>query len=296
MRRCVPQCNLETRGKKLFSRTRRSRVAFALLFACCASVVVRGGVPGADKSEYSFLSVGQVPVDGLVLEAQVLDSHPDRALLLWMLHPSVHPNFLDPDDIYTCPARSRGSYYRGSVRVSLVDTKAGMMINTVKIKPPVADEGEVLEIPYAIRRGHAYRVEGNPGNGEEVRPKLIWLKDYNGDGKALEFALIEAAGCMGLQTTLLGYSEKQDKVIQYPFELAVEEDGRRSIASSRWCDYIFSDIRPEPSVYAETQPLEQGRWKFCIDYRGRLGDLDEYEIHYNAERETFEGTLKITHP
>jgi hypothetical protein len=40
------------------------------------------------------------------------------------------------------------------------------------------------------------------------RPALVEvlsLEDYNGDGKAYEFALFEQQACMGLQTALLGY-------------------------------------------------------------------------------------------
>jgi hypothetical protein len=41
------------------------------------------------------------------------------------------------------------------------------------------------------------------------------LRDHNGDGDALEFALFDAPACMGLETTLVGYSRARDKVIQY---------------------------------------------------------------------------------
>ena len=53
----------------------------------------------------------------------------------------------------------------------------------------------------------------------EGKPTIMWLKDYNGDGTAWEFALFNAEACMGLATTLIGYSERQDKVIQYQTQL-----------------------------------------------------------------------------
>ena len=108
------------------------------------------------------------------------------------------------------------------------------------------------------------------------------LKDYNGDGKALEFALFEAEACMGLQTTLIGYSEKQDHVIQYPVKLDVVEGRKHSERISAWADYLFSK-----------KPLRAGYWKYEIDYRGRGGSLDKYDVHYNQAREQFEGTLTV---
>jgi hypothetical protein len=110
----------------------------------------------------------------------------------------------------------------------------------------------------------------------------MWLKDYNGDGKAWEFALFDAQACMGLATTLIGYSERQDKVIQYQTQLAVTgSKGKRSTITEEWTDYLFSK-----------KPVGPGTWKYEIDYRGRGGSLDKYEIHYDKQAERFKGTLK----
>lgn len=110
----------------------------------------------------------------------------------------------------------------------------------------------------------------------------MWLGDYNGDGKALEFAFFDADACMGLQTTLVGYSESQDKVVQYPIRLIVVEGNKRRIAISHWIDYLFSN-----------PALRPGYWKYEIDYRGRGGTLDRYEIRYDKRRERFEGTVEF---
>jgi hypothetical protein len=118
--------------------------------------------------------------------------------------------------------------------------------------------------------------------GVEAKPTILALKDYNGDGKALEFALFEAEACMGLATTLIGYSEKQDRVIQYPVKLKVIEGTKHSERNDFWADYLFSK-----------KPLRPGYWKYEIDYRGRAGSLDKWEIRYHAAREEFEGTLTI---
>ena len=41
------------------------------------------------------------------------------------------------------------------------------------------------------------------------------------------------------------------------------------------------------------KPLRPGFWKYEIDYRGRAGSLDKWEVRYNAARERFEGKLII---
>jgi hypothetical protein len=89
---------------------------------------------------------------------------------------------------------------------------------------------------------------------------------------------------MGLSTALFGYSERQDKVIQYETHLNLKESGgKRSSKTERWTDYLFSK-----------KPQSPGSWKYEIDYRGRGGSLDRYEIHYDKTTERFEGTLVVT--
>jgi hypothetical protein len=196
-----------------------------------------------------------------------------------MLNPKKNPDGYAPDDIYTCPDYTRGSYYSGPARVSLVNSATRTVINTVSVKEGAE---ETFDLPYAIRKGYYYRVGTPVRNGIETKPTIIWLKDYNGDGKALEFALFDAQACMGLDTTLIGYSEKQDRVVQYPVHLEVTEAAKRSTSDSFWADYLFNK-----------RPLRPGYWKYEVDYRGRAGTLDKWEVRYNQARERFEGKLII---
>ena len=221
-----------------------------------------------------------LPAGARVVETRAVNTkaHPDRALLLWMLRPTVHPRDT-PEDIYTCPEETRGSYLSGPLRVSLVDTATRKIINTIEVKQEYNEGTEdSFDIPYKIHRGY-YHVAGVRGKGEG-KPSIMWLKDYNGDGRALEFALYDALACMGLSTTLIGYSERQDKVIQYETELTTEEGNKRSTAVVRWVDYFFGE-----------RPVSPGYWKYEIDYRGRGGSLDRYEIRYDPVRERFKGKL-----
>ena len=222
-----------------------------------------------------------LPKGAVVLETRNLPSLKgrQRQLVLWMLNPKRNPNGYKRDDLYMCPDQTRGSYYSGPARVSLLDPNGKRIINTVKIAGPYEEGGDSFDLPYAIRAGYYYPVVPRPRDGE-AKPTIIWLRDYNGDGKALEFALFEAEACMGLQTTLIGYSEKQDRVIQYPISLEMIEGTKRSTSTSPWADYLFSK-----------KPERPGFWKYEIDYRGRAGSLDKWEVRYNPSRERFEGKL-----
>jgi hypothetical protein len=203
---------------------------------------------------------------------------PNRSLILWMVRPTKNPRDT-PGDAYTCPEYTRGSYYRGATRVSLVDPQTHKVINTVKI----SQETDEFDLPYNIRSDFYYHVDDAPKE-TEGKPTIIWLRDYNGDGKAMEFALFESQACMGLATTLIGYSERQDKVIQYQTHLVVSDSKqKRSATTEYWTDYLFSK-----------KPTSPGSWKYEIDYRGRGGSLDKYEIHYDKQAESFKGKLVQT--
>lgn len=165
--------------------------------------------------------------------------------------------------------------------MSLINTRAREIINTVEIATD-KDEQHGFDLPYAIRKGYYYRVPARVKTGVEAKPNLIWLRDYNGDGKPLEFVLFDAVACMGLETTLIGYSEKQDQVIQYPISLQIIEGTKRLNTVALWADYLFS-----------VKPVRPGHWKYEIDYRGRAGPLNKWEVRYNSAREQFEGKLTV---
>lgn len=223
-----------------------------------------------------------LPAGARVLEVRTIPAQTgraNRALILWMLRPTKNPLPYGPEE-YTCPDETRGSYYDGPTRISLFDTKTRKLINTIVVRDKHLTEKDFLHLPYRIRAGGYYHVP-NVAKGQEGKPTLMWLKDYNGDGRALEFALFDALACMGLETTLIGYSRAQDKVIQYPIQLTITDvAGERFIRETLWADYLFGQ-KPQAPRY----------WKYEIDYRGRGGTLDQYEIRYNTQAERFEGTL-----
>ena len=220
----------------------------------------------------SGLSAQAIPKSAVVLEKRRVTAN--RQMILWMPAPKKNPRAA-AGEIYTCPEETRGSYYSGAARVSLVDLKTRKLINTIEIRGSYATENNMIDLPYRIHRG--YYAVPRLDKFKEGAPVLMNLKDYNGDGKALEFALFDAIACMGLPSTLIGYSEKQDRVMQYEAEL--QNDG--GAAKSFWVDYLFG-----------RKPDKEGVWRYEIDYRGRGGTLDRYEFRYDRKRELFYGTLK----
>jgi hypothetical protein len=228
-----------------------------------------------------------LPATSLIVERQPLpgSAHQNRALLLWMEHFEKHDESrrLKQDSDYTCPDMTTGSvYYSGPTRISLIDTSSNKVINTVKLLSP--DGKDSFDVPFRIAKniwGHSghYEVPGPLVHGEG-KPALLALKDYNGDGKALEAAFFVAEACMGLPTTLIGYSISQDRIIQYEVDsCALGEDGKTRAPAATWVDYLFAKA-----------PLRPGYWKYTIDYRGRTDDgngLERFEIRYDAKHERF---------
>ncbi len=247
-------------------RTSLNAFVILLALACVAQAQTR-------KTPYGL------PAGARVVEERPLElgGSKKRTLVLWMLRPTRYPR--GSDEIYTCPEETRGSFYRGPARISLVDAAAGRVVNTLKVVQEYSHGEDEFDLPYRIKAGGHYHVAGTP-KGREGRPTIMRLRDFNGDGRAFEFALFDALACMGLETALFGYSERQDRVIQYPLSLETVYEGKKTSEVLSWADYLFS-----------REPAADGRWKFEIDYRGRGGTLDSYEVRYNRQAERFEGTV-----
>ncbi len=208
-----------------------------------------------------------IPKSAVILEKKNVTTK--RQLVLWMANATKHPRDAD-DEIYTCPDQTRGHYYSGIAFVSLFDTKSKKLINTLEID---LNEEINLDLPYLIHAGY-YKVP-TLNKRKEGKPVIMNLQDYNADGKSFEFAIFNAIACMGLETTLVGYSEKQDRLIQYPIELKTKDKTYNGF----WADELFGN-KPRSGV-----------WKYQIDYRGRGGTLDKYAFRYDSVNEKFVGQL-----
>lgn len=227
-----------------------------------------------------FILIHLAQADTLPDTAKVLERTkitPERDIWLWMENPEKTPRDTS-EDIYSCPEQTRGHYYTGIAKVSLINTQTKTIIQTLDIKSD-DDNTNKIDLPYLIKHGYYYSVP-KTGKNQEGKPQILLLKDYNNDGKKHEFALFDAIACMGLETSLIGYSEKQDKLMQYQTELKTQQGTR----TQYWTDYLFTQ-----------QANKQGIWQYEIDYRGRAGSLDKYDIHYDKQRELFYGTLNSIH-
>jgi hypothetical protein len=66
-------------------------------------------------------------------------------------------------------------------------------------------------------------------------------------------------------------------------ELTITSGKKKSTRVAPWVDYLFSQ-----------PPGKPGFWKYAIDYRGRAGTLDSYEVRYLPQEEKFTGRLTST--
>jgi hypothetical protein len=222
------------------------------------------------------LAVMAQPPDAFVIERAPIPSsiHSNREMVLWMLSPQKHDRGpLSDLNPYTCPEYTLGSYFSGPTRISLIDTSTKRIVNTVNLSHSW-DKEDSFDLPYRILADFYYTVPGRR-KGTEGKPSLLSLRDLNGDGLRLETAFFEAIACMGLPTTLIGYSVKQDRVIQYEVQL-----GPKKTETTNWFDYLFAE-----------KPKSPGRWSYVIDYSGRGGCEDSYQVRYDPGREKFFATL-----
>lgn len=233
------------------------------------------------RNTTSKISFG-LPVGASIIE-QIpisIDGQSNRLLVLWMSNPRKVQVFDALEDhIYTCPEQTTGNYYSGPTRISLVDTTTNSIINTINVTGPYKGlETDTFSIPYEIRGGLYYDIE-NPRNNPPVgKPVIMLLRDYTGDGRLLEFPLFMRRSCVGVETTLFGYSVRQDKVVQYPIELTVTGyNGEISRQSTYWLNNLTS----------LQEIISPGHWKYKMDTRGHGGTIEQYEVLFDAKKEIF---------
>ena len=246
---------------------------------------------GAALVAGALMAQSALPPDAVVIERVPIPGtiHENRELILWMLSPARHDRgAYSAAHAYTCPETTVGSYYSGPTRLSLADTSTHRLINTEEI----AHRGrgpDSFNLPYRILPG-VYDVP-NTAPDTEGKPSLLTLRDTNGDGLAAEVVFFDAESCAALQTTLLGYSAKQDRVIHYELELrttdylqleeSVVQDGDPETSTAVWIESLFAMTPDQPA-----------HWSYEIDYREFKSPLFKYDIRYDASREKFVGTLK----
>jgi hypothetical protein len=228
------------------------------------------------------LSYPELPHEAKIVEFREIppSAHRKRALIVWIISPKDLPRHTNESESYTCPEDSRGWFHRGRTRVSLADTLSNRIINTIEVQVPLTSGWlDEFDIPYRIKP-LLYRVEP-PLTAGEGRPVILDLKDFNGDGKPFEFALFDAQSCSVVQTQLIGYSERQDRVVQYPIRLKGGWEGRRD-PTLLWLDH-----------FALQKPVAAGIWHYTRNYNS--GSMATFDIRYDADAECFVGTVSWKH-
>jgi hypothetical protein len=204
--------------------------------------------------------------------------HPNRILVLWMLNP-VRSDCPSPRDWGpSCPDMTRGCHYSGPTRVSLVDSTSHSIINTLIIYEPW-DNDDTFDVPFKFLTPGPYHHKVL-----SRATRVLWLHDYNDDGKALEFALYDALTCSDMLTTLIGYSERQDKIIQYPINVTYEGQGAGSQPPVMyWAESLFLK-----------KPIRRGFWRYTLAFPG--GPQEDWEVRYSSEDEAFYAHCKYSPP
>lgn len=249
-----------------------------------------------------------LPSKARVVEMQPIEPalRSDRALLLWMIDPHVS---ISLDDMYTCPEYTQGkTYFLGQSFVSLLDTKDNKVINTIEINSEDSFYSNVDTVGTQIlhhsnfssilpvsalkrqQNGHAmsgkYFTTGSTDSTDGL-VQLLYLEDFNGDGKALEFAMFENFACASTASTLYGYSTGQDHVIQYPvnytlYSQVYDTEGNATAKDTMWHEkgyWVTSLFAMKPKGFPRS---------YEIDFRGRGGSYNRYSVEYNTVKEAFD--------
>ncbi len=165
----------------------------------------------------------------------------------------------------------------------MIDTSSNRVINTVEIRIAPFDE---FELPFSIRPNFLYEVPG-PLKFGEGKPSILKLRDLNDDGAVLEFAIYNRPACPMVDTSIFGYSLRQDKVINYVFAL---KDIEKDKATSKDLQWIDSFLGRWPAKDGIRPPVERGHWKYQLFYNSGIDVF--FDIYYDRSKEEFFGTIR----
>jgi len=217
-----------------------------------------------------------LPSDARIAEIRPL---PDRGhfLVLWMHLATDSGCSSDPEEPYpfSYPAMTRGCYLRGPTRLSLVVEGDTAVRDTLQIIGPI-ETADSFDVPYRLGRDGPYRVRERFG-----RPELLWLRDYNGDRRALEVAFFCAESSSDFFTTVVGYEPETGHLRHLTFHVvATATDGVTKTYDTEWLQGLF---------WFSLQPQRRAQWRFEADYPG--GPHESYSVHYNPGQRRFEVRL-----
>lgn len=176
-------------------------------------------------------------------DARIIGTAPvhSRLLVLWMQHPQRVIRNAEGG----CEAALYGDHWLGPARLSLVNPTTKRVINTVVVR----DASEPRE------------------DAVHVSIEPFKLRDITGEGVAGQFELFHYVTCGNSATTVLGYSPRLDKAIQY------------DIGPRKWHDHPLGEAPVSPGRYI--LDWDPGHGCFCAVHD---------EIAFDRTRQIF--TLK----
>lgn len=186
----------------------------------------------------------------------------------------------ESSDEYSCPEETTGSYFSGPTRVSLIDLKQGVLLNTVKVLSGENEDRDIVSVPFLIKRFY-YAVPDLDAT-HQGKPKILNLADYNGEDVATEFALYDTTeeSCGGVNTTLFGYGAKTDTVVQYPI-FTTDESGETG--DRVWAGPVFA-----------MKPRRPGNWNFSWSSGHGSEQVIHAKVSFDHAREVFLGDVHVT--
>ena len=239
---------------------RVGRLVFLGLGACgvIAAPLLSSGSQVTAAPDRRSVVAGLLPAGARIIEIQPLSGpdHRSRTLVLWMISPSDSGCSPDPTEPYapSAVAVTRGCCWSGPTRLSLLADDVGAVKQTYPIKNPFSTT-DTFELPYMLERGGPYKV-----SRRFAKPTLLWLRDYNGDGRSLEVAFFTAESSSDLLTTVFGYEPEQDVLIQYGFHVSITDpDGKHDEYDSEWLQGLF---------WFNNGPRRPPGWHFQAAYPG----------------------------
>jgi hypothetical protein len=223
-----------------------------------------------------------------------------RTIIAWMEDMSVN---ISADNEYTCPEVTTGKgYFYGRLHFALLNTARKELINTIQLYGfdtscrndtcRYYETDEFYAYPFSIANRHLrnemarliYFAKGGTDT-TDGEADLLHFVDFNRDGKKFEFGIFVQGSCVGKNSTLLGYSEKEDQLKWYGWDITWLETGVNGKDSTYhrteyWLDEVVAlGLDKNDSL------------TFEIDYRGRGGPIMRQYYHHNRAEDTYAGLI-----
>lgn len=197
-----------------------------------------------------------------------------RTLVLWMMKPV----WQNTGEEY-CGTAVHGVYDGvGQARLSLIDSANAKLINTIKIHSGCprcvpARPDDLFLLPAVSKFPGSYYAIPHPGKDGTGIPRILALRDYTGNGVVAEFPVFEYEACGIVNTSLLGYQPKSDKVVQYQLD-----------SGGFWVDQVFARAPVRPSY-----------WKFTWEPRHGSDDIVDVDVSFDKGRQIFVDKTTVRH-